>query len=146
MKNRKGNIVENIITTAWPNEHLSVRDFVTKAYDVIMQYQGHKDFGGRTVKALVEKAVTARSGAQLVIGRSVDERQTALIYHDKKGFMLVDYIDINLSTNRLTGLGQSEHVRPYVCNVVYSWPMLDINDYMMLCDCIEELNRFAGKE
>ena len=59
MKNRKGNIVENIITTAWPNEHLSVRDFVTKAYDVIMQYQGHKDFGGRTVKALVEKAVTA---------------------------------------------------------------------------------------
>ena len=33
--------MENIITTAWPNEHLSVRAFVAKAYDVIMQYQGH---------------------------------------------------------------------------------------------------------
>ena len=135
--------MENIITTAWPNEHLSVQDFVAKAYDVIMQYQEHKDFKGHTVKALVKKAVMARRGAQLVIGRSVDEQQTALIYHDKKGFMLVDYTDINLSTQRLMGLGQSEHVRPYVCNVVYSWPSLNIDDYMTLCDCIEELNRFA---
>ena len=135
--------MENIITTAWPNEHLFVRDFVAKAYDVIVQYQGHEDFKGHTVKALVEKAVTARRGAQLIIGRSVDEPQTALIYHDKKGFMLVNYTDINLSTQRLTGLASSEHVRPYVCNVVYSWPALDIDDYMMLCDCVEELNRFA---
>lgn len=138
--------MENVITTAWPNEHLSVQDFITKAYDVIMQYQGHKDFKGHTVKALVEKAATARRGAQLVIGRSVDERKTALIYHDKKGFMLVDYTDINLSTNRLTGIGRSEHVRPYVCNVVYSWPSLSIDDYMALCDCIEELNHFVSGE
>ena len=135
--------MENIITTAWPNEHLSVQDFIAKAYDVIMQYQGHKDFEGRTVKALVKKTVTAREGAQLVIGRSVDEHQTALIYHDKKGFMLVNYTDINLSTQRLTGLGSSEHVRPYVCNVVYSWPSLSLDDYLALCDCVEELNRFA---
>lgn len=135
--------MENIITTARPNEHLSVRGFVAKAYDVIMQYQGHKDFAERTVKALVKRAVTAREGAQLVIGRSVDERQTALIYHSKKGFMLVDYTDINLSTQRLTGLAPSEHVRPYVCDVVYSWPSLSLDDYMLLCDCIEELNRFA---
>ena len=135
--------MENIITTAWPNEHLSARDFATKAYDVIMQYQGHKDFAGHTVKALVKKAVTACRGAQLVIGRSVDERQTALIYHDKKGFMLVNYTDINLSTQRLTGLGSSEHVRPYVCDVVYSWSSLSLDDYMILCDCIEELNYFA---
>ena len=138
--------MKNIITTAWPNEHLSVRDFVTKAYDVITQYQGHKDFEGHTVKALIEKAVTSRKGAQLVIGRSVDERQTALIYHDKEGFMLVDYTDINLSTNRLTGLAPSERVRPYVCNVVYSWSSLSIDDYMTLCDCIEELNYFAVGE
>lgn len=138
--------MENIITTAWPNEHLSVRDFIAKAYDVIMQYQGHKDFEGHIVKALVRKAVTARKGAQLVIGRTVDERQTALIYHDKKGFMLVNYTDINLLTQRLTGLGPSEHVRPYVCNVVYSWPMLNLDDYMLLCDCVEELNRFAVEE
>ena len=135
--------MENIITTAWPNEHLSVRGFVAKAYDVIMQYQGHKDFVGHTVKALVKRAVTDRKGAQLVIGRSVDERQTALIYHDKKGFMLVDYTDINLSTQRLTGLGLSEHVRPYVCDVVYSWSSLSLDDYIALCDCAEELNRFA---
>ena len=135
--------MENIITTAWPNEHLSVRSFVAKAYDVIMQYQGHKDFRGHTVKALVKKAVTSRKGAQLVIGRSVDERQTALIYHDKKGFTLVDYTDINLSTDRLTGLAPAEHVRPYVCNVVYSWSSLNLDDYMTLCDCVEELNRFA---
>ena len=133
--------MENIITTARPNEHLSVRAFVAKAYDVIMQYQGHKDFAGHTVKALVMRAVTSREGSQLVIGRTVDERQTALIYHDKKGFVLIDYSDINLSTQRLTGLGPSEHVRPYVCNVVYSWPSLDIDDYMLLCDCVEELNR-----
>lgn len=138
--------MKNIITTAWPNEHLSVRGFVDKAYDVIMQYQGHKDFVGHTVKALVKRAVTSRKGSQLVIGRTVDERQTALIYHDKKGFMLVDYTDINLSTQRLTGLGQSEHVRPYVCDVVYSWPSLDIDDYMALCDCVEELNRFPVGE
>ena len=138
--------MENIITTAWPNEHLSVRAFVAKAYDVIMQYQGHKDFEGRTVKALVKKAVTARQGSQLVIGRSVDERQAALIYHDKKGFMLVDYTDINLSTQRLTGLASSEHVRPYVCDVVYSWSFLSLDDYMTLCDCVEELNRFAVGE
>lgn len=138
--------MENIITTAWPNEHLSVRSFVAKAYDVIMQYQGHKDFAGHAVKALVKKAVTSRRGAQLVIGRSVDERQTALIYHDKKGFMLVNYTDINLSTQRLTGLAPSEHVRPYVCNVVYSWPSLSLDDYLTLCDCIEELNRFALEE
>ena len=143
---KKGTIMENIITTVRPAEHLNVKDFVAKAYDVIMQYQGHKDFKGHTVKALVKKAVTAREGARLVIGRTVDERQTALIYHDKKGFMLVDYTDINLSTNRLAGLGPSEHVRPYVCNVVYSWPSLDINDYMTLCDCVEELNRFAVGE
>ena len=136
----------NVITTAWPSEHLSARDFAVKAYDVIMQYQGHKDFAGRAVKALVRKAVTARQGSQLVIGRSIDERQTALIYHDKKGFMLVDYTDIDLSMNRLTGLAPSEHVRPYVCNVVYSWPSLTIDDYMSLCDCIEELNRFAVGE
>lgn len=135
--------MKSIVTTAWPDEHLSVRDFVAKAYDVIMQYQGHKDFEGHTVRALVSKAVTARKGAQLVIGRSAGERQTALIYHDKKGFMLVNYTDINLSTNRLTGLGQSEHVRPYVCNVVYSWSSLNIDDYMIMCDCIEDLNRFA---
>ena len=138
--------MENVITTAWPNEHLSVLSFVAKAYDVIMQYQRHKDFKGRIVTALVKKAVMARRGAQLVIGRTVDERQTALIYHDKKGFMLVDYTDINLSTNRLTGLAPSEHVRPYVCDVVYSWPSLSIDDYMALCDCIEELNRFAVGE
>ena len=138
--------MENIITTARPNEHLSVQDFIAKAYDVIMQYQGHKDFTGHTVKALVRKAVTAREGAQLVIGRTVDERQTALIYHDKKGFMLVNYTDINLPTQRLTGLDPSEHVRPYVCNVVYSWPALSLDDYMMLCDCVEELNRFAVEE
>ena len=138
--------MENIITTVRPNEHLSVRGFAAKAYDVIMQYQGHKDFVGHTVKALVKKAVTSRDGAQLVIGRTVDERQTALIYHDKKGFMLVNYTDINLSTQRLTGLAPSEHVRPYVCNVVYSWPSLDLDDYMILCDCVEELNRFAVEE
>jgi len=138
--------MENIITTAWPNEHLSARSFVAKAYDVIMQFQGHKDFAGHTVKALVKKAVTSRRGAQLVIGRSVDERQTALIYHDKKGFMLVNYIDVNLSTQRLTGLAPSEHVRPYVCDVVYSWPSLSLDDYLTLCDCIEELNRFALEE
>lgn len=138
--------MENIVTTAWPNEHLSVRAFVTKAYDVIMQYQGHKDFAGHTVKALVTKAVTARKGSQLVIGRSVDESQTALIYHDKKGFMLVNYTDINLSTQRLTGLAPSEHVRPYVSNVVYSWPSLSLDDYLTLCDCVEELNRFAVEE
>lgn len=135
--------MESIITTAWPNEHLSARDFAAKAYDVIMQYQGHKDFVGHTVKALVKRCVTSRKGAQLVIGMSVDERQSALIYHDKKGFMLVDYTDINLSTQRLTGLAPSEHVRPYVCDVVYSWPSLSLDDYMILCDCIEELNRFA---
>ena len=135
--------MENIITTARPNEHLTVQGFVAKAYDVIMQYQGHKDFMGHTVKALIKKAVTSREGAQLVIGRSVDERQTALIYHDKKGFMLVNYTDINLSTQRLTGLGLSEHVRPCVCNVVYSWSLLSLDDYLTLCDCIEELNRFA---
>ena len=135
--------MENIVTTARPNEHLTVQDFIAKAYDVIMQYQGHKDFAGHTVKALIKKAVMSREGAQLVIGRSVDERQTALIYHDKKGFMLVNYTDINLSTQRLTGLASSEHVRPYVCNVVYSWPSLSLDDYLVLCDCIEELNRFA---
>ena len=135
--------MENIVTTARPNEHLTVQDFIAKAYDVIMQYQGHKDFAGHTVKALIKKAVMSREGAQLVIGRSVDERQTALIYHDKKGFMLVNYTDINLSTQRLTGLAPSEHVRPYVCNVVYSWPSLSLDDYLVLCDCIEELNRFA---
>lgn len=135
--------MENIITTAWPNEHLTVKGFVAKAYDVIMQYQGHKDFEGHTVKALVKKAVTSRRGAQLVIGRTVDERQTALIYHDKKGFMLVNYTDINLSTQRLIGLAPSEHVRPYVCDVVYSWPSLSLDDYMLLRDCVEELNRFA---
>ena len=138
--------MENIITTARPNEHLTVRSFVAKAYDVIMQYQGHKDFKGHTVKALVNKAVTSREGAQLVIGRAIDERQTALIYHDKKGFMLVDYTDINLSTQRLTGLAPSEYVRPYVCNVVYSWPSLNLDDYLALCDCVEELNRFAVVE
>lgn len=135
--------MENIITTARPNEHLSVRRFVAEAYDVIMHYQGHKDFRGPTVKALVERAVTSRAGSQLVIGRTTDERQTALIYHNKKGFVLVDYTDINLSTYRLTGLAPSEHVRPYVCDVVYSWPSLDLNDYMLMCDCVEELNRFA---
>ena len=135
--------MENIITTARPNEHLTIRDFVAKAYDVIMQYQGHKDFVGHTVKALVKRAVTARKGSQLVIGRAVDERQTALIYHDKRGFILVDYTDINLSTQRLTGLAPSEHVRPYVCDVVYSWASLSLDDYMLLCDCVEELNRFA---
>ena len=140
---KKGTIMKNVVTTAWPNEHLSVRDFIGKAYDVIMQYQGHKDFEGHAVKALIKRATTSRRGAQLVIGRSVGERQTALIYHDKKGFMLVDYTDINLSTQRLTGLSPSERVRPYVCNVVYSWTLLSLDDYMMLCDCIEELNRFA---
>lgn len=143
---KKGTIMKNIITTARPHEHLSVQDFIAKAYDVIMQYQGRKDFEGHTVKALVKKTVTAREGAQLVIGRSVDERQTALIYHDKKGFMLVDYTDINLSTDRLIGLAPSEHVRPYVCDVVYSWPSLDLDDYLALCDCIEELNRFVTGE
>ena len=138
--------MKNIITTAWPNEHLSVRDFIAKAYDVIMLYQGHKDFAGHTVKALVKRAVTARQGSQLVIGQSADERQTALIYHDKKGFMLVNYTGINLSTQRLTGLSPSEHVRPYVCNVVYSWPSLSLDDYMALCDCVEELNCFVGGE
>ena len=138
--------MENIITTAWPSEHLSVRDFVAKVYDVIMQYRGHKDFEGYTVKALVKKAVTTCKGAQLVIRRTIDERQTALIYHDKKGFMLVNYSDINLSTNRLMGLEPSEHVRPYVCNVVYSWSSLNLDDYLTLCDCIEELNRFAVEE
>lgn len=135
--------MENVITTAWPNEHLSVRGFIAKAYDVIMQYQGHKDFAGHTVKAFVKRVVTARQGSQLVIGRSIDERQTALIYHDKKGFMLVNYTDINLSTQRLTGLGPSERVRPYVCDVVYSWPSLSLDDYLALCDCVKELNRFA---
>ena len=137
--------MENIVTTAWPSEHLSVRRFVNKAYDVIMQYQGHKDFVGHTVKALVMRAVTSRRGAQLVIGRTADDRQTALIYHDKKGFVLVSYTDINLSTQRLTGLGPSEHVRPYVCNVVYSWPSLNLDDYMTLCDCVEELNRCVDR-
>ena len=138
--------MENIITTAWPNEHLSVRSFAAKAYDVIMQYQGHKNFVGHTVKALVRRSVTSRKGSQLVIGRTVDERQTALVYHAKKGFMLVNYTDINLSTQRLTGLGPSEHVRPYVCDVVYSWPSLSLDDYLVLCDCVEELNRFAVEE
>ena len=138
--------MKNIITTAWPNEHLSVRDFIAKAYDVLMQYRSQKDFAGHTVKALVKRGVTSRIGSQLVIGRTVDERQTALIYHDKKGFMLVNYTDINLSTQRLTGLAPSEHVRPYVCDVVYSWPALDLDDYLALCDCIEELNRFVFGE
>ena len=138
--------MESIITTAWPSEHLTVQGFIAKAYDVVMRYQGHKDFGGHTVKALIKKAVTSRRGAQLVIGRTVDERQTALIYHDKNGFMVISYTDINLSTQRLTGLAQSEHVRPYVCDVVYSWPALDLDDYMSLCDCAEELNHFAVEE
>ena len=36
--------MESIITTAWPNEHLTVQGFVARAYDVVMRYQGHKDF------------------------------------------------------------------------------------------------------
>lgn len=135
--------MKNIITTAWLDKHLSVGDFIVTAQDVVLAYQWHKDFKGYLVKALLKNATQHREGAQLVIGRTVDERQTALIYHDKKGFMLVNYTDINLSTQRLIGLSPSEHVRPYVCDVVYSWPSLSLDDYLALCSCVEELNRFA---
>ena len=135
--------MENVITTARPNKHLSVKDFASKVQNVILLYRGHKDFKGDLVKGLLKNAIQRRDGSQLTIGRSYGERQTALIYHAKKGFMLVDYTDINLSTGRLIGLDQSEHVRPYVCDVVYSWSSLDINEYMLMCDCVEELNRFA---
>ena len=144
--NQKGNAMKNIITTARSDKHLSVEDFIATARDVVLAYQGHKDFKGSLVKALLKNATQHREGAQLVIGRTVDERQTALIYHDKKGFTLVDYTDINLLTQRLVGLGPSEHIRPYVCNVVYSWPSLNLDDYLALCDCVEELNRFAVGE
>lgn len=138
--------MNNIVSTVHDDKHLSVSEFIRVTNQLVADYIAQPKFVGNAVIGLIKRATQNDRGAQLVIKRGDDIRQTALISHAKRGLMLVDYSDINLTSNRLIGLSAIDNVRPCVHDVVYSWPFLDINDHMALCDCIEELNRFVVGE
>lgn len=133
----KGIKMNTIITTAHDDKHLDVPDFIKVANQVVVDYIAQPNFVGNVVVSLIKRAVQKGAGAQLVIKSGDDTRQTALILHSKSGLMLVDYNDISLTSQRLIGLSAAENVRPYVCDVVYSWPALSLDDYLELSNAIE---------
>lgn len=129
--------MNNIVSTAHDDKHLSVSEFIRVANQLVADYIAQPNFVGNAVIGLIKRATQNGSGAQLVIKQGNDVPQTALISHAKRGLMLVNYNDINLMSYRLTGLSATEVVRPCVCNVVYSWAALDLEDYLKLSEAVE---------
>ena len=129
--------MNNIVSTAHDDKHLSVSEFIRVANQLVADYIAQPNFVGNAVIGLIKRAAQNGRGAQLVVKRGDSTRQTALISHAKRGLMLVDYNDINLTSDRLVGLPATEIVRPRVCDVVYSWPALDLEDYLKLSEAIE---------
>ena len=129
--------MNNIVSTAHDDKHLSVSEFIQVANQLVADYIAQPNFVGNAVVGLIKRAAQNGRGAQLVIKRNGDTRQTALISHAKRGLMLVDYNDINLTSGRLIGLSATENVRPCVCDVVYSWSSLDLEDYLELSEAVE---------
>ena len=129
--------MNNIISTARDDKHLSVSEFIRVANQLVADYIAQPNFVGDVVVSLIKRAAQNGRGAQLVIKRGDNVRQTALISHAKRGLMLVEYNDISLTSQRLVGLSAAESVRPYVCDVIYSWPALSLDDYLELSESIE---------
>lgn len=129
--------MNNIVSTAHDDKHLSVPEFIRVANQLVADYIAQPNFVGNAVIGLIKRAAQNGRGAQLVVKHGDSTRQTALISHAKRGLMLVDYNDINLTSDRLVGLPATEIVRPCVCDVVYSWPALDLEDYLKLSEAIE---------
>ena len=129
--------MNNIVSTARDDKHLSVSEFVNVVNQLVADYIAQPNFVGNAVIGLIKRATQDSRGAQLIIKKGNDTRQTALISHAKRGLMLVDYSDINLTSDRLIGLSATEDVRPCACDVVYSWPALDLKDYLKLVEAVE---------
>jgi len=129
--------MNNIVSTAYDDKHLSVSEFIKVANQLVADYIAQPNFVGNAVIGLIKRAAQNGRGAQLVIKNGNDIRQTALISHAKRGLILVNYNDINLMSYRLIGLSAAENVRPCVCDVVYSWPALDLEDYLELSEAME---------
>ena len=129
--------MNNIVSTVRDDKHLSVSEFIKVANQLVADYNAQPNFVGNAVIGLIKRAAQNGSGAQLVIKNGDGTRQTALISHAKRGLMLVNYNDINLTSDRLIGLSATEVVRPCACDVVYSWPMLDLEDYLKLSEAID---------
>ena len=129
--------MNNIVSTAYDDKHLSVSEFIKVANQLVADYIAQPNFAGNAVIGLIKRATQNGRGAQLVVKRGDNTRQTALISHAKRGLMLVEYSDINLTSKRLIGLSATEVVRPCVCDVVYSWSSLDLEDYLKLTEAME---------
>ena len=138
--------MNNIVSTARDDKHLSVSEFVRVVNQLVADYTAQPNFVGNAVIGLVKRVTQNGRGAQLVVKRGDGTRQTALISHAKRGLMLVDYNDINLTSNRLVGLSAIENVRPCVHDVVYTWPALDLEDYLELSEAVEFLQAVIDGE
>ena len=129
--------MNNIVSTTYDNKHLSVSDFIKVVNQLVADYIAQPNFVGNAVIGLIKRATQNGRGAQLVVKNGDDNRQTALISHAKRGLMLVNYNDISVTSQRLIGLSATEVVRPHVCDVVYSWTELDLEDYLKLSEAID---------
>ena len=129
--------MNNILSTVHDDKHLSVSEFIKTANQLVADYMAQPNFVGNVVIGLIKRATQNGRGAQLVVKNGDGTSQTALISHAKRDLMLVNYNDINLTSYRLIGLSATEVVRPCICDVVYSWSSLDLEDYLKLSEAIE---------